>query len=131
MKIVMLIAFILAIVHADKIITGKVFRDHLEECGKVLPKVLGRQKELDIGLIFCATKRVGGIDINNALNRNKVIANCKAVCISDPVKAEQCKDICNTCMDEGFKVPGSNFIKTIRAIQCAVSQDLISLIDKE
>jgi hypothetical protein len=130
MKIVILIAFILAVVHADKIITGKVFRDHLAECGKVLPNVLSRQRELDIGLIFCATKKVGGIDINNALNRDKVIANCKAI-ISDPVKVEQCKDICNTCMDEGFKVPGSNFIKTITAIQCAVKYDLISLIDKE
>ncbi|CAL1674312.1 unnamed protein product [Lasius platythorax] len=130
MKILMLIVCVLALIHADEATTGKVFRDYLAECEKELPKVPGLPKELNVGIIFCAVKRTEAIDKNNALNRNKIMTNCENM-ISDPVKVEQCQDICNTCMDEGFKVPGSNFIQTTRAIQCAVSYDVISLLDKE
>ncbi|XP_070169403.1 venom allergen 4-like [Polyergus mexicanus] len=118
------------IIHADKILTGKKFIETLVECEKQIPKVPGLQVDHNAGAIYCATKRVGGIDNKDVPIKDEILKYCETT-ISDPVKVKQCKDICDTCINEAYKDSGSNLMRTMKAIQCVISYDLISLIDKE
>ncbi|XP_029678215.1 venom allergen 2-like isoform X2 [Formica exsecta] len=130
MKIAVFIACMLTIIHADEIVTGKKFIEKLVECEKQILKVPGLQVEHNVGAIYCATKKVGGIDNKDVPIKERILKNCETL-ISDPVKVKQCKDICDTCIIEAYKGPGSNLERTMKAIHCVISYDLISFIDKE
>ncbi|XP_029176064.1 uncharacterized protein LOC114944336 [Nylanderia fulva] len=129
MKTLLLVVCILTIAHAE-LTLRKIFMDHVQECRKGLPIQTRDERRRDVGLIFCAAKKVGGIDEKNKFVREKVLSNCADIISSDPVKIQKCKDICNTCIDEGLKVPGSNLIKTVKSIQCAISFGLMALMDE-